>query len=144
MSADVNSNFADIKTAFNALVTGNNQIDVDTIRENTSAAGVTFGHFTKFNLGSVTASTNQTQGQSPMTATINNVTCANEQDVVTLPAAAAGRWCVVINNSASAALKVYAASGDAMNGTLNGSTSVGATAVGIFFAVDATTWYASL
>ena len=38
---DVNSNFADFRTAFNNLVTGANAIAVDTIAENTSATGVT-------------------------------------------------------------------------------------------------------
>lgn len=41
VSADVDSNFSSIRTQFNNLVSANNQIDVDTIRENTADTGVT-------------------------------------------------------------------------------------------------------
>ncbi len=41
VSADVNTNFTSFRSAFNNLVTGANALAVDTIAENTSAAGVT-------------------------------------------------------------------------------------------------------
>ena len=41
VSSDVDSNYNDIRTAFNNLVTGANAIAIDTIAENTTAAGVT-------------------------------------------------------------------------------------------------------
>lgn len=41
VSGDVNQNFADIKTVLNNLITGANAIAIDTIAENTAAAGVT-------------------------------------------------------------------------------------------------------
>ena len=41
VAADVNSNFTDLKSAFNNLVTGANALNVDTIAEVTAAGGVT-------------------------------------------------------------------------------------------------------
>jgi hypothetical protein len=39
-SSDVNSNFSDIKTAFNNLVSGTNEINIDTLVEVTVGAGI--------------------------------------------------------------------------------------------------------
>lgn len=41
LSADMNQNFSDLRTAFNNLVTGANALNIDTISEVTSAGGVT-------------------------------------------------------------------------------------------------------
>ena len=60
----------------------------------------------------ITASTTQTQGQGPLTAEINQVSVvANTNDTVTLPAATAGRQCIVINDGANT-LQIFPESDD--------------------------------
>ena len=51
----------------------------------------------------ITASVTQTQGQGALTTEFNQVSvCANANDTVTLPAAAAGRVCIIVHNGAQA------------------------------------------
>lgn len=90
----------------------------------------------------ITASTTQTQGQGALTSVLNVVaTCANANDVVTLPAAAAGKRCVVVNNGAQAC-QVFPASGDAIDvGAVDASTTVAAAGRKTWWAADATTWH---
>lgn len=94
---------------------------------------------------SLTASTTQTQGQQALVRTVNWVgTCANANDVVTLPAAAAGLWCVVINRGAQT-LQVFPASGDKVEGgATNASTTIATAKIKAFFAVDGTDWFSIL
>jgi hypothetical protein len=88
----------------------------------------------------VTAGTTQSQGQGPLTAEINIVTvCANANDVVTLPAAAAGLWCLVANKGAET-LQVFPASGDDLGAGVNTSTTIAAAGKKLWAAYDATTW----
>jgi len=89
----------------------------------------------------ITASTTQSQGQQPLTAIMNQVsTCANVDDVVTLPAAYKGRICRVANDGANQ-LQVFPASGDAIDaGSADASVSVSAGGRATFVASDTTTW----
>ena len=90
---------------------------------------------------SITASTTQTQGQMPLTAEVNRVTvCANADDVVTLPSAAVGRTCVVINQGAQQ-LQVFPASGDRIQGlAIDASATVPSTTRLILYGVTASDW----
>ena len=72
----------------------------------------------------ITASTTQTQGQQPLTRTINEIsTCANANDVVTAPALEAGMPLTVINNGAQT-LDVFPASGDDLGGGVDTAVSI--------------------
>lgn len=90
----------------------------------------------------ITASTTQTQGQRPLTKTMNTVTTvANANDVVTLPPAEIGKL-VFVKNLGANTLQVYPASGDSVGGgAVNASTSIGTSSQGIlFFANSDTDW----
>lgn len=77
------------------------------------AVGIT-GTLTVGTSAGLTAATTQSQGQGALTADVNEIsTCANQNDTVTLPAALAGRRCVVINNG-DEWLQIYPASSDAI------------------------------
>jgi hypothetical protein len=91
--------------------------------------------------GSITASTTQTQGQQALTATMNNVsTVANNNDVVTLPAAAAGVVVFIANNGANT-LQVFPASGDNIDGAgVNTSRTLASGTNMQYIAHDATNW----
>jgi len=90
----------------------------------------------------ITASTTQSQGQQPLTKEINHVaTVANANDVVTLPAAAAGKVVTVLNQGANT-LQIFPASGDDIDdGSTDASTTLATLKHAVFFAVDATSWY---
>ena len=62
---------------------------------------------------------------------------------IVLPAAAAGKMIIVKNaDAANAVLKVYPASGDAINAlSANAAISMAAKTSAVFIALDATTWY---
>ena len=91
-------------------------------------------------LAGLSASTTQSQGQGALTAEINEVaTCANANDVVTLPAASAGRYCLVINNGAQT-LQVFPASGDDLGAGVNTSTTITSGSRKLFIAYNATSW----
>lgn len=102
-----------------------------------------------YDVGSVgaglTASTTQTQGQGALTAVLNQVaTCANANDVRTLPAARKGLVCIIANDGAQT-LQVFPASGDAIDaGAANASTTVATGKRRLFYALDATTWISLL
>jgi len=88
----------------------------------------------------ITASTTQTQGQQPLTTEINEVsTVANDQDTVTLPAAAIGRRCVVFNNGANI-LRIFPASGDDCGAGANTQITLAAGDMIVLHAYDATNW----
>jgi hypothetical protein len=89
---------------------------------------------------SITASTTQTQGQQPLTRDINEISvCANANDTVTLPGAAAARQCLVINNGAQT-LQVFPASGDDLGAGVNTSTTIAAGSRKLFVAYDSTNY----
>lgn len=97
---------------------------------------------------SLTAATTQSQGQQALTATVNIVTTVgNANDVVTLPAAAAGLVCMVKHADTGAgagnAIQVFPASGDSIDGLpANTAVTISDYPKGaIFVAVDATKWY---
>jgi len=93
----------------------------------------------------LTASTTQTQGQGALTKGFNQVsTCANANDVRTLPAAIAGKVVVVVNDGAQT-LQVFPASGDKIdNGSTNASVTIAAGKRRTFYAYDSTNWSSSL
>lgn len=90
----------------------------------------------------ITAGTTQTQnGATALTGRFNNVTTvANANDGVKLPAATAGLT-VVVHNSGANALKIWPASGDAIDsGSANAGVTVGINTRVTFTAIDGTTW----
>lgn len=88
----------------------------------------------------ITASVTQTQGQGALTGEVNEVsTCANVNDTVTLPAAIAGRMCLVINNGAQT-LQVFPASGDNLGAGVDTATTIVTTSRKLFMAFDSTNW----
>ena len=90
----------------------------------------------------ITASTTQSQGQQPLSSEINEVsTCANANDVVTLPSAFAGRRCAIINNGAQT-LQIFPASGDDLGGGVDTATTLAAGNTVEFVAYDSTNWRA--
>jgi hypothetical protein len=72
-----------------------------------------------------------------------HVTAADATKGAVLPAAAAGRWLIVKNSdAANAVLKLYPASGDAINAlSANASLDMAAKTSAVLVALDATTWY---
>lgn len=91
---------------------------------------------------SYAASTTQTQGQGTITTAIAYVsTVANANDVVTLPAAVAGRFCEVKNGGANT-LQVFPDTGDAINGgAVNASIKLAAGEALVLRAINTTTWH---
>jgi len=81
-------------------------------------------------------------GDSPITTGFTLVSAANATKAVTLPAAAAGIWCIVKNNAA-AALKVFPATNDKINGgaATTGFLSMAQYTSALFVAYDGTDWY---
>jgi len=97
---------------------------------------------TKSSESAITASTTQTQGQRPLTQDINIISvCANANDTVTLPPAADGMEVYIRNNGAQT-LKIFPASGDAINGAAaNASVTLAAGASVRYSTADSTNWY---
>ncbi|UCF80433.1 MAG: hypothetical protein JSV08_07950 [Acidobacteriota bacterium] len=88
----------------------------------------------------LTASTTQTQGQGTLTSEVNEVaTCANNNDTVTLPTAAAGLKILVINNGAKT-LQIFPASGDNLGAGVDTSTTLSSDSNVTYQAYDATNW----
>ena len=95
---------------------------------------------------SITSGTTQTQvGATALTTRFNRVTThGNTDDGVKLPAAVAGIQCVILNDTATADLQVWPATGDAIEAALAnavGVTKIGAGVATTYEAVDVTTWY---
>ena len=89
----------------------------------------------------ITASTTQAQGSVPLVSAINEISvCANLNDTVTLPAAVAGRQCVVINNGANT-LQIFPASGDAINGGAVDASVTASSGDNITFAAYSATYW---
>lgn len=89
----------------------------------------------------ITASTTQTQvGGYALTKPISNITvCANANDAVTLPAALAGRQCIVRNGGAQT-MRVFPASGDNCGGGVDTAVTQATTVSVTYVAIDSTTW----
>jgi len=88
------------------------------------------------NASGITASTTQTQGQAPLTNTINEIaTVANPNDVVTLPTVRDGIFVLIVNNGANT-LQIFPASGDKIDG--------GATDASVTLATGKRAFYVSL
>lgn len=89
---------------------------------------------------SITASTTQTQGQGALTTEVNEVSvCANANDTVTLPTAAAGKRCVVINNGAQT-LRIFPASGDNLGAGVDTATTLASGSNVVYQAYNDTNW----
>lgn len=88
----------------------------------------------------ITASTTQTQGQGALTTQVNQVSvCANTNDTVTLPTAAAGQRCEVYNDGAQT-LQIFPASGDNLGAGVDTATTLASGSVAVFVAYDSTNW----
>ena len=88
----------------------------------------------------ITASTTQTQGQQPLTSTINEIsTVANANDTVTLPTAKTGLTAVIINNGANT-LKIFPASSDNLGAGVDTSTTLASGSNVTYRAYDITNW----
>lgn len=91
-------------------------------------------------VATITASTTQTQGNGPLTSEVNEVsTVANANDTVTLPTAAAGMRCVVINNGVNT-LRIFPASGDNLGAGVDTATTLASGSNVVYQAYDATNW----
>ena len=90
------------------------------------------------------AAAGSVQGDAAAVATgFTLVSAADGTKGVLLPAAAAGKV-VIIKNNVAAALKVWPASGDAINAiAANAALSMASLTSAVFTAYDATTWYTS-
>lgn len=89
----------------------------------------------------LTANTTQTQGNGALTRDYNIVTTVdNANDVVTLPAAIVGRYCLVKNEGANI-LQVYPASGDDLGFGVDVSTTIRPGAHFSWYTKDSTTWH---
>lgn len=89
----------------------------------------------------IIASTTQTQGQQPLTASYNQISVtANKNDTVTLPGAVKGRQCLVINSGAND-LRVFPASGDDLGKGVDQKDKVKKKSSMLFVAFDTTTWH---
>jgi hypothetical protein len=88
------------------------------------------------------AATGSTQSDAASIATgFTLVSAADATKGVKLPTAAAGKICIVKNN-VNAVLKIWPATGDAINAiTADGSMSIAALTSAVLVAYDATTWY---
>lgn len=88
----------------------------------------------------ITASTTQTQGNGPLTASINEIsTVANTGDTVTLPSVTEGFELYIINNGANT-LQIFPASGDDLGSGLNTAINLESGAERNFFGIDDSIW----
>lgn len=93
------------------------------------------------------AAAGNSQGTSGIVTAVSgaliHATAADGTKGIVLPTAAAGKWYAVKNSdAANAVLKVYPASGDAINAiAADSAISMAAKTAAIFIALDATTWF---
>lgn len=85
----------------------------------------------------ITASATETQGQQPLVSEYNEVSTAGANDVVTAPAAVAGRRFCVFNNSANT-IQIFPASGDNVGAGVDTATTLATTKNRCWAAFDAT------
>ena len=94
----------------------------------------------------ITAGSTQTQaGATALTKDINRITVSGtDGDGVKLPAAVAGAKVEIINDDAAQTIKIWPATGDAIDGGSANAVDANTLAAGsdrTYFSVDATNWY---
>ncbi|CAK0775955.1 hypothetical protein CCP3SC1_70072 [Gammaproteobacteria bacterium] len=88
----------------------------------------------------ITASATQTQGQTPLTKSVNSIgTVANANDVVTLMSVIAGDRVTIFNRGVNT-LQIYPASGDNVGNGANISTTVAAGGCAEFVGISSILW----
>ena len=120
---------------------GSGATDTILARKGVGHLGMNAGdHFIGTVTASITANTNSSQGDTPLTSAINEISvCANAGDAVTLPGAAAGLQVRVFNNGAQAA-DVFPAAGDNLGAGANTAVSLAAGSNVTYVAFDTTNW----
>jgi hypothetical protein len=89
----------------------------------------------------ITASTTQTQGQRPLLSSYNEISvCANHNDVVTMPPAATGRRCLIINKGARR-LQLFPESGDDIGAGIDASVTIKSDTSLLFVGIDSINWH---
>lgn len=89
----------------------------------------------------ITASATETQGQVPLTTELSQVTTAGANDVVTAPAAVAGRRFCVFNAGTGQTIQIFPASGDDLGAGANTAVTLANNKNRCYQAVDTTTYY---
>lgn len=106
-----------------------------------NAASVTFGKMPRIPTATVAATGSDQSGAASIAEGFTLVSAADATKGVKLPAAVAGMQCIVKNNAA-AILKLYPASGDAINAlSADAALSMAANTSALLVAYDGTTWY---
>lgn len=115
--------------------------DVDFILRSVDSS--TLGNFTAMPTATVAAAGSSQSDAASITTGFTLVTAADATKGAKLPAAVAGAVCVVKNaDAANAVLKLYPATGDAINAlSANASLNMAAKTSAMLIAYDATTWY---
>jgi hypothetical protein len=123
------------------IVKGNGDTTVNALSVAGNAS--TTGYVIRSVTAGITASTTQTQGQGALTTDINEISvCANANDTVTMPAAAAGLHIKIINNGAQT-LQIFPASGDQFSGSsVNASVTLATATNTRYTAINSTLWEA--
>jgi hypothetical protein len=129
------------------LAPGEPTVELDTLRTKIGNESwdlwSALGYLDAFHvISGITASVTQAQGNGPLTAQINQVsTVGSDGDTVTLTAAVAGEFQVVMNNGANA-MRIYPASGDDLGAGVDAKLTIdlAAGSMAIFFCYDATNW----
>jgi hypothetical protein len=125
--------------ASKAVVTDANK-DLASFRNVTLTGTLTTDLLTSGVATPAAAGTNQGTGTA-ITKRLNGVTAADATKGVVLPTAVAGMEVVIVNTVAASVLKVYPATGAAINGlSANAAFSVAGGALGHFFAESTTQW----
>ncbi len=89
----------------------------------------------------LTASVTQTQGQQALTKDVNEIsTCANANDVVTMPAATAFSRSIKIINNGAQILQIFPATGDNLGAGVNTSVTLASGANVCYTNYDVTNW----
>jgi len=89
----------------------------------------------------ITASTTQTQGQQPLTSTINQIsTCVNDNDTVTLPSAVVGDACIVQNDGGET-LQIFPASGETLGQGINAAMTLSTLKTATYYCHVNGTWF---
>lgn len=115
--------------------------DVDFILRSVDSS--TLGNFTAMPTATVAAAGSSQTDAASITTGFTLVTAADDTKGVKLPAAVAGSVAVVKSSVSNKILKVYPATGDAINAlSANAAISLASgPTIAMFIAYDATTWY---
>lgn len=130
---------ADVTDATNVAAAGALMVTGGTMTGDITMASTTFQNASV--LVGITASVTQTQGQQALVSEVNEVaTVATDLDTVTLPEAAAGRSCTVVNNGANV-LQIFPAVDDAIDDlAADAAITLGVGSTLIVKAINALTW----